>query len=87
MSNLQKIREKSFNEMDAVEYAIYYLNERNIIPDIESINAADLYYAKNEAIIAGILALRAVIHDRPSAHTDDVWELVNKALSQMEEMK
>lgn len=30
-------------------------------------------------------ALRMVIHDRPSAHADDVWLAVNKALMAYEE--
>lgn len=32
-------------------------------------------------------ALRAVQHDRPSAHTDDVWAAINQALITHEEAR
>ena len=32
-------------------------------------------------------ALRAVQHDRPSAHTDDVWAAINHALTTHEEAR
>lgn len=31
-----------------------------------------------------VLALQSVLHDRPSAHTDNVWEGVNAALEAWE---
>jgi hypothetical protein len=40
--------------------------------------------AKNKAIESAIKALRAVVHDRPTAHTDEVWNQLLAALSELE---
>jgi flagellar biosynthesis/type III secretory pathway protein FliH len=40
--------------------------------------------AKNAKIETAIKALRAVIHDRPTAHSDAVWQQVLAALAKLE---
>jgi predicted nucleic acid-binding Zn-ribbon protein len=37
-----------------------------------------------EAVEAARVALQAVVHDRPSAHTDQVWQMANAALATLE---
>jgi hypothetical protein len=43
--------------------------------------------AKDAAIEAAISALRAVVHDRPSALTDQIWQQANATLAQLEQVK
>jgi hypothetical protein len=50
-------------------------------------NAASELAAKNKATESAIKALRAVVHDRPTAHTEEVWLQVNAALSELESLK
>jgi hypothetical protein len=49
-------------------------------------NAAAELAAKDAAIEAAISALRAIVHDRPSAHTDQVWQQANATLARLEQV-
>jgi tRNA threonylcarbamoyladenosine modification (KEOPS) complex Cgi121 subunit len=85
MSALDELKKKRGKDLTELERAIVqcYLE----LNDEWAGQAAEELAAKNKATESAIKALRAVVHDRPTAHTEEVWLQVNAALSELESLK
>lgn len=86
MSALENIYKKPYLERTRLEQCITqaFFSDEHMHWRNEA--AAELA-AKDAAIEAAIKALRAVVHDRPTAHTDEVWEMILQSLSKLEALK
>ena len=81
MSALDKLKKKRVLDRTSLENALLFSRHGEVE------KAAEELAAKDKAIESAIVALRLVIHDRPTVHTDEVWEQILSALSELENLK
>ena len=67
-----------------IMHALRHMKKYHHVQDVTKIEPMVELAALREAVEAAIKALRAVAHDRPTAHTDEVWNQLLAALSKLE---